>query len=260
MTAPIALLSDFGLTDPYVGQMKAALVSRAPEAPLIDISHGVEPFRIAQGAFFLAASRDHFPPGTVFLAVVDPGVGSARRAVALAAHDRFFVLPDNGLTALALTDPARSVAVDIGRTEVSSTFHGRDLFAPAAARLALGEPLGTLGSAIDPASLVRPAWSEPVVEEGRIRAAVVHVDHFGNAVLNLPESWRPRLAERMDLRLAGPAGGSVAVVDHYGELSGNAVGILAGSQGYLELSRNMSSVASSLGLSPGDEIVLVFAS
>ena len=184
MSAVITLLTDFGTADSYVAEMKGVLLRLAPGAVVVDATHDVAPGDIAAGAFLLGRTWPAFPVGTVHLAVVDPGVGTARRALAVDAGGHRFVGPDNGLLSRPLEAPnakAVSLATPPG---ASPTFHGRDLFAPAAARLALGAALRDLGPAVpDPVRLARP----PLVREGvDIVGVVVHVDRFGTLITNIP--------------------------------------------------------------------------
>jgi S-adenosylmethionine hydrolase len=187
----ITFLSDFGLQDDFVGTCHGVMKRIAPAAEIIDITHGVPPQQVLQGALILRNTLPYMPEG-VHLAVVDPGVGSHRRPLAIRSGDgRTLVGPDNGLLlpsadalggvaeAHELANPA--YALD----SVSRTFHGRDLFAPAAAHLALGVELAELGPPIDPQALVRLDVPEPEVGQNRIRATVLYVDHFGNIQLNL---------------------------------------------------------------------------
>src|SRR5918999_520277 len=147
----IAFLTDFGTRDHYVGAMKGAALSICPDATLVDISHDIAPHDILGGAVALAAAFKYFPPGTIFVAVVDPGVGSARRGIAATAADYRFVAPDNGLLTMAFHDTAPEIVVELtnpeyARPEISRTFEGRDRFAPAAAWLACGSGLGAVGA------------------------------------------------------------------------------------------------------------------
>ena len=187
----VTFLTDFGLDDDFVGTCHGVIKRIAPETQIIDLTHGIRPGRILQGALVLANTLPYMPAG-VHLAVVDPGVGSSRRPLALRdAEGRFYVGPDNGLLLPAaerfggvadaheLANPAYALE------RVSRTFHGRDLFSPAAAHLSLGVPLGELGPPIDPDELVRLDVPEPEVGESSIRASVLAVDRFGNAALNL---------------------------------------------------------------------------
>ena len=187
----ITFLSDFGLQDAFVGTCHGVMRRIAPEAQIIDITHGIPPQQVLQGALVLGNTLPYMPRG-VHLAVVDPGVGSHRRALAVRTGDgRLLVGPDNGLLlvaadALGGVDEAHELANPAYALDsVSRTFHGRDLFAPAAAHLALGVAPAELGPPVDPQALVRLDLPEPDVGQNRIRATVLYVDHFGNIQLNL---------------------------------------------------------------------------
>jgi S-adenosylmethionine hydrolase len=187
----VTFLTDFGLQDEFVGTCHGVVKSIAPDVDVIDITHGIDPQRVLQGALVLANTVPYMPMA-VHLAVVDPGVGSNRRPLALESADgRLFVGPDNGLLLLAADRQggiARAVTIEnreYALESVSRTFHGRDLFAPAAAHLALGVELAELGPPLDPADLVRIELPEPQVESGRIHAVVVDTDRFGNVQLNV---------------------------------------------------------------------------
>lgn len=251
-----ALLTDFGVSDPYAGQMKAVLLSRAGGVPVVDISHGVPPFSVSAGAFFLAASRRFFPKGTVFIAVVDPGVGSERALLCIQGKDHFLLGPDNGLLSLACRDMAKEGAVTAYEIAIPEkpphpTFHGRDILAPAAARLAGGAEPSELGPPLR-SPLRLPAWAEPEIFPSRFGIAILHVDRFGNCITNLPNS-QPLFPG--DSVLFDPARGRRAVLakaDHYAMLEPGAIGIIPGGQGYYEIAGNMFSAAGALGLTPGD--------
>ena len=187
----ITFLSDFGLQDDFVGTCHGVMKRIAPEAEIIDITHGIPPQQVLQGSLVLCNTLPYMPVG-VHLAVVDPGVGSHRRPLALRTADgRLLVGPDNGLL-LPAADTLGGVAEvhelanpEYALDSVSRTFHGRDLFSPAAAHLSLGVPLAELGPPIDPQALVRLDVPAPEVGQNRIRAVVLYVDHFGNMQLNL---------------------------------------------------------------------------
>jgi S-adenosyl-L-methionine hydrolase (adenosine-forming) len=187
----ITFLTDFGLQDDFVGTCHGVIATIAPDARVIDVTHGVRPGHVLQGALVLANTLPYMPAG-VHLAVVDPGVGSGRRALALRDEQgRFHVGPDNGLL-LPAVDAFGGVAeahelanADYSLQPVSRTFHGRDLFAPAAAHLAAGVPLEKLGPPVDPDALVRVEIPQPEVGQNRIRAVALVVDRFGNVALNL---------------------------------------------------------------------------
>jgi S-adenosylmethionine hydrolase len=183
----ITLLTDFGLTDPFAGIMKGVIAAEFPAALIIDLCHGIPPQSVAEAAFWLERSYAWFPPGSVHVAVVDPGVGSARRILALAAQDHYFLAPDNGLLATSLLAGAATVReVDLERVGLrprSATFHGRDVFAPLAARLASGAlPLAALGDPAEPNPCVLEA---PSNDGERITGSVVTIDRFGNLITNL---------------------------------------------------------------------------
>ena len=183
----ITLTTDFGLHDPFVGIMKGVILSICPSARLVDLTHDVEPQNILGGALALEAGWPYFPEGTVHLAVVDPGVGSARRALAVRARGHYLVGPDNGLLTPALMDAGwRAVALtapEYRLAEVSRTFHGRDVFAPAAAYLAAGVPLERLGPAVtDP---VRRPIPRSRLEDGALIGEVLAVDRFGNLLTSI---------------------------------------------------------------------------
>jgi S-adenosylmethionine hydrolase len=187
----VTFLTDFGLQDDFVGTCHGVIKRIAPDAEIIDITHGIRPGRVLQGALVLRNTLP-FMPGGVHLAVVDPGVGGSRRPLALRdAEGRLYVGPDNGLLLLAAERFGGVVAAhelaspEYALAHVSRTFHGRDLFSPASAHLALGVPLAELGPPIDPEALVRLDLPEPEVGPSRIRATVLGVDRFGNVALNL---------------------------------------------------------------------------
>lgn len=266
MTRPILFLSDFGLDDEYVGLCHAVIARVAPDAKVIDLHHGVPPHDVVTGARTLAQAVSYGPEDAVFLAVVDPGVGTRRRGVALQAGGVLLVGPDNGVlmeAASALGGVSAGVELEAGRVvswPVSDSFHGRDVFAPAAARLAAGAELGEVGQAIEPDTLTQAGlFSGPEIEQQRISGVVViGVDRFGNVRLG---------ARSEDLEAAGLeadelvllAGGTPVPVRRartYGELEPATVGLLVDSVGWLAVVRNGASAADHLGLRPGDEVAL----
>jgi S-adenosylmethionine hydrolase len=261
MTHPhFVLLTDFGLSDPYVGQMKGMLHRLAPGIPVFDLSHSVPRHDVRTGAFFLTAGIPHFPDGAVFLAAIDPGVGTDRALLCLYSDRRACVAPNNGLPALAAgnfpwsglvcVDP-HAVRRGLDLPPLSSTFHGRDVIAPLGARLALGEKAADFGRPMDMAELCAPAWSAPQRTEDGIRATVLHVDGFGNIVLNLAvEEWREAL-EAGNPRLPRHNGMPVPPCASYAQIPRESAGIISGSQGYLELACNRASAAKFFGLKAG---------
>src|SRR5438105_2815054 len=180
----VTLLTDFGLDDAYVGAVKGAILAVHTRTTVIDISHGVRPFAVLQGAFLLDTAWRSFPLGTVHVAVVDPGVGTSRKAIAFRAADHIFTGPDNGLFTF-LTEPISEMVELAAPPEAAPTFHGRDLFGPVAARLAAGTQLAEVGRLRHQEPLrLQDAWAAKVGEAWR--AQVLHCDHFGNVISNLP--------------------------------------------------------------------------
>ncbi len=238
-SSPIALLTDFGTRDGYPGIMRGVILGIALASPVVDLTHEIPPQDVATGAWVLSTAWRYFPRGTIFLAVVDPGVGTGRRAVALRAGERFFVGPDNGLFSLVTAQaPAEeAVALDNPRYQLaqpSATFHGRDIFAPAAAYLAASVPLAALGSPLAPESLVTIALPAPHREGDSLVGHVLHVDVFGNlitdfagtladALLSLPgvsfTLGGTRIADRATTFASGPAGKAFALRDSSGHLA-----------------------------------------
>jgi len=256
-------LTDFGLTDPYVGQMHAALTRLAPGAPLLDISHQVEPYGTAQAAFFLAASAPHFPADTVFICVVDPRVGTSRRILGAQIRGQSFLAPDGGLLDLLLDTPGlpeahifdlSAAAADYG---LSATFHGRDVFAPLAARLAAGGDMEAQGLPLARESVMQQTWAKPQAEAGAVLAHVLHVDHFGNCVLSLRQGF---LFTGQVAGLSLGPGESLRLrrVRAYAELGPGEPGLLLGSQGFYELAVNQDSAAMRLTLRPGDPLRILY--
>ena len=192
MPGALGLLTDFGLRDGYVGVMKAVALGIAPDAHFVDISHDIAPQDIEMGSWTLGMAWRYFAVGSVLVCVVDPGVGSERRAIALATAGRFFVGPDNGLFThvLARSPAERCVALTNAAyqlPEASATFHGRDIFAPCGAHLLAGAPLDALGEAVDPATLARlPIPIAPSWEGDMLVGRIAHVDHFGNLISDIP--------------------------------------------------------------------------
>jgi S-adenosylmethionine hydrolase len=253
----IALLSDFGVRDHYAGTMKGVVLSICPDATLVDVTHEVPPHDVLTGALQLAASYRYFPPGTVFLTVVDPGVGSSRRGIAAEAGDYRFVAPDNGLlTAVFQESPPKRV-VELterryARPTVSRTFEGRDRFAPAAAWLARGVQLTALGRAAH--DWQRLDIPQPVAAGEGLHGVVLIVDRFGNAVTNIDRRTWQRFAAGgpVDLRVGGTP--IPRLVDTYADIAPGEVCALFGSSDRLELAAHAASAAERLGAGPGTAV------
>lgn len=242
----VTLLTDFGTADGYVGEMKGVILSRAPEAVVVDITHDIAPQDVESGRLALARVWRRFPAGTVHVCVVDPGVGSSRDAIAVASDGRFLVGPDNGLLSPALlVAGARAVrlAVPAG---AAPTFHGRDVFAPAGAALAMGTPIDALGEpAVAP--IVRRTPEPRRLGDGSIRGEVIAVDRFGNAITNLVG----RRGGAVEVR-----GASLPVQRTYADSAPGAPVAVVGSTGLIELAVRDGSAAAALGLERGSEVVL----
>lgn len=268
----VTLLTDFGTRDYYVGAVKGTLLRLAPGATLVDLSHEIPQGDVEAASRLLAAAAPTFPPGTVHLAVVDPGVGSERRILAVGTAGHLFVAPDNGLLTPWLGGPAgdpggdgsppaadvRSVErEDLWLPAPGATFHGRDRFAPTAAALLRGEPPGELGPRLDapvriddepPRRARAPEGGEELV--GR----VVEVDHFGNLITNLPSAWLGD-AEPLRVEIAGRRVGRRVAC--YAELAPGEPGLLPGSRATLELSLPGESLAGRWGVGRGEAVRIV---
>lgn len=253
------LTTDFGLKDPYVAEMKAAILSLYPAAQIIDITHDVNKFNIRTGAYVLASAASYFPAGTIHVAVIDPGVGSQRRPIIIQTEKGFFVGPDNGLLNLAAEKQGIKEVWEITSghlmlNRVSSTFHGRDIFAPAAAHLANGVPLGEFGPVIG--DIMRPTFTKVIKDKGKLEGEVLHVDSFGNIITNIDErsfdySRRPTVQIelpkcKLQLKLSKT----------YTDVKLHQPLMLIGSQGYLEIAVNQGNAADQLQVKPGDKISL----
>lgn len=250
----VTLTTDFGLRDPYVAEMKGVILGLTGSVHLIDVTHDVPRHDITEGALALEAVAPFFPAGTIHLAVVDPGVGTARRGIAIAAGGQVFVGPDNGLFTPFLADDWRAFELaspDHRLTTVSRTFHGRDVFAPAAAHIARGLALERLGPPVtDP---VRLAWPRARKLAGTVAGTVVHVDRFGNLVTSIPADAVEALPPGAMIRVAGRV---VPLVGTYADLAPGRAGALVGSRNRLEIAVREGSAAARLGARRGTPVVI----
>jgi S-adenosylmethionine hydrolase len=254
MRPVITLLTDFGWADPYVGMMKGVIAGICPEANVIDVTHDVPPQDIRSGAFFLSRSFRYFPAGTIHVAVVDPGVGTARKPLALRAEGHFFIGPDNGILSLAAPRP-RAVTLTRAsyfRAEISHTFHGRDVFSPVAAHLAAGVALASLGR--PQKRIVRLKGMEPRRTARGLRAAVVSVDRFGNLITNLDgASWKSMRRPRL---VAGSFA-ATKLSPSYGAARRGELALILGGYGLLEIAARDASASKMLGLQAGALVELL---
>jgi|Deesub1362B_J571_1020462.scaffolds.fasta_scaffold00030_17 hypothetical protein len=252
----ITLLTDFGLADPFVGVMKGVILSINPRVQVVDITHQVRPQDIQEAAFLLWDSYRHFPPATVHVAVVDPGVGSQRLPIALSAQGHFFVGPDNGLFSPVLEALKEVVAIENPAYMLprpSRTFHGRDIFAPAAAWLTRGVALQELGPLLSKEALKRLPLAKARKEGQRVVGQIVHIDRFGNCISNIPAEMLQGL--RGPVVLA--AGRRLRLYEHYSQAEPLGAGALINSSGLLEVFLFRGSAAEGLGLRRGQEVEVV---
>ncbi len=247
MSRIITMLTDFGTADGYVGEMKGVLATGASGASLVDIAHDLVPHDIDGARLALARYWRKFPPGTVHVVVIDPGVGSGRAALAVESEQRFLVGPDNGVLSPALLHAGMRCVVLPVPSSAAPTFHGRDVFAPAAAELAQGIALDALG---DPCSdpVVRRTPEATRRADGAITGVVITIDRFGNAVTNL-------MARRGGVLAVGAHRLSVART--YADVEPGALVALIGSSGLVEIARRDGSAAAHLALTRGSEVVLL---
>ena len=246
----IALLTDFGLRDIYVGVVKGVLLGVAPGMPLVDITHDIAPQDVEEGAWLLHLAWPSFPEGSVFYCVVDPGVGSARRAIAIQVGAMYFVGPDNGLFTYLKPQASAAAVLDnprYHRAQVSSTFHGRDIFAPCAAQLALGTPLAALGSSLSPLDLVTLNSPQPFWREQTLVGRIIAIDRYGNLIADFPPDLAARILATPDaiLRLGGPDGPTITErASHYAAAkTDGAPFALRDSSGHLAIAARNASAA-----------------
>jgi S-adenosyl-L-methionine hydrolase (adenosine-forming) len=254
--AIITLLTDFGLRDHFVGSMKGVILSLTPDVNLVDISHLIPPQDVFTGAFTLGQAWQSFPSGTIHLAVVDPGVGTARKAIAASAGGHFFVAPDNGILTYVMEEEgfaAFEITADhYFRKPVSNTFHGRDVFAPIAAGIGKGIPLHQLGPELrQPVKLNIPAPKK--IKENLIQGVILSVDQFGNLITNLkPTDILPASKIVLSGQREIPN-----FCNTYNEGAPGEAFMLTGSTGYIELAVKNGSAASLLSLKAGAPIALI---
>ena len=254
MRPVIALLTDFGAADHYAGTMKGVILGICPDVTLVDITHDIPPHDVMAGALELAAAYKYFPVGTIFVAVVDPGVGSARRGVAADTGDYRFVAPDNGVLTQVLREAPAKKIVELterryARPTVSRTFEGRDRFAPAAAWIAKGTQFAALGRAVT--EIQKLEIPVPEIAPDTVRGVVLRVDRFGNLVTNIDRKTVERLGQGSAITIDAAGQRISRLVATYAELPADGVGALFGSTDHLELAAPSSSAAERLQLTRG---------
>jgi S-adenosylmethionine hydrolase len=251
---PIALLSDFGTRDWFVASMKGVILSINPAAVIVDITHDIPPGDIAAAAFNLLACHSSFPVGTIFVGVVDPGVGSRRAALAVRAGGYAFIGPDNGLFSLVIDNYYKCEIRSIEnrrcfQKEISSTFHGRDIFAPVGAYLSKGLAFGKLGPRLKTiAGLSMPSAARAIKKD--IVGSVIYIERFGNAVTNIPSSLAIQ-ASRIRVK-----GHTIPLCGCYSDVAKGKPVAVAGSCGFVEISVNSGNAAKKMNLSIGDKVIV----
>jgi S-adenosylmethionine hydrolase len=262
----VTLLTDFGLGDAYVGIMKGVILSIAPHVRMVDLCHGITPYEIPEAGFTLSQSYPYFPKGTIHLVVVDPGVGSERRALAVDAFGQRFIGPDNGVFSMLFREaasaaPGKKRAYKVreitnpkfGLPSPGNTFHGRDIFAPAAAHLAAGAKFSALGPSIEDA--LRQDWDLPIRTGKRFWQGVIFkADRFGNLVTNFRASDFPLAPGSFEMQAGIER--LQTMHPHYAAASPGELFLVEGSSGYWEISLNQASAARHLGLTSGSPLEL----
>ena len=253
----ITLMTDFGTSDHFVGVMKGVILNINPQVRIVDITHAIPPQDVYGAAFIVNSTCRYFPDGTIHVVVVDPGVGSRRRAIICQTDTAYFVCPDNGILSCVLGNDTAHRVVALGNadywlSEVSNTFHGRDIFAPVAAHLSRGISLGQFGDAVH--NVARLPIQIPQVTETAIEGSVIWIDHFGNLITNLTSDILESFG--IDNTFVIRAGGSEIYQLNfaYDESEKGECLAIIGSSGYLEISVNQGSAARVLGLKRDDVI------
>ena len=258
MARPIVtLMTDFGLKDPYVAEMKGVILGICPSAEIVDVSHEIEKFNTRMGAYVLASASPYFPKGTINVAVVDPRVGTERRGLCIETARGYFIGPDNGVLVLA----ARAQGIKYVRViknarfllpNVSHTFHGRDVFAPVAAHLAKGVNPSDVGP--ETRKMVVPEFAKVVKDKKRVTGEILHVDGFGNVVTNIAEKdIEGGVSRGSSLKVDGVQG-RLRLCKTYGEVEVGEPLALIGRHGFLEISVNQDDASKIFGLKIGDKI------
>ncbi|PXF59530.1 MAG: hypothetical protein C4B58_02855 [Deltaproteobacteria bacterium] len=255
----LAFLSDFGFKDPYVGIIKAVVLGINPALRIVDISHQVAPQDVISGSFILGSAFREFPPRTVFLAIVDPGVGSQRIGLLAVTEHYTFLAPDNGLLSMVFRYSKKVTCFSIENTHyfkrpVSDTFHGRDIFAPVAAHLSLGAEPHSFGPPCpDPVQL---PWPEPIVRDQYIKGEVIYIDGFGSLILNIPSKLiqhRKPVRKQFKVNIKGM---ELSIFNTYSDAAKDKPLALIGSSGFLEIAVNQGSAAEMFSADVGEPVVV----
>ncbi len=256
----ITLTTDFGLKDPYVAEIKAVILSLNPNAVIVDVTHQIEKYNIRMAAYVLASAAPYFPNGTIHVAIVDPGVGTRRRPIIVQTKHAFFVGPDNGILTLAAENQEIQQIHEIANSHlilqrVSNTFHGRDIFAPAAAHLACGVKPEEFGPELRQA--VKPEFAKVTRRKGALTGEVLHVDDFGNVITNInaKELSYIQVEEKVNVELPRCTL-RLKLGKAYAETKPNEPLAIIGSHDYLEIAVNQGNAALKFKTKPGDKITI----
>jgi len=257
----VTLTTDFGLRDSYASEMKAVILSISPNVRVVDITHQIDKFNVRMGAYVLASAVPRFPEGTVHVAVVDPGVGTRRRPIIVQTDKFFFVGPDNGVLALAVKDMGGKARVycltnsEFMLPKVSSTFHGRDIFAPAAAHLAKGIPPAEFGPEIH--QMLSPKFAKIIKRRDSLEGQVIHIDDFGNIVTSFTEKESKTMKTKDKLIVkVGNTELELKLCKAYADVEGQQPLAIIGSHDFLEISVNQGDAASIFKVRVEDKVVL----
>lgn len=260
MSKIIALLTDFGYKDGFAATLKGVIYTICPEVQIVDISHEVKAYNILEASWILTNSFNFFPAGTIFVCVVDPGVGSERKKLLVQTDKYYFIAPDNGLLTGVINKSTVIKIISLDNNsfwlpEISNSFHGRDIFAPVAAHLASGlNPVDSFGSPVAADSLKKLPLPEPVCLNNQIKGTIVYIDNFGNVITNIPGSWLSSnnvLIKIKDLELNG-------IENCYTNVESGKCLALIGSHNYVEISVNGGRVCDLFDISVGEHIIIEF--
>ena len=262
MTPAIAMITDFGLHDPFAGVMKGVIRSIGSKSEIIDVTHGINAGDIKSAAIALSMSFRYYPEGTIFLVVIDPGVGTRRRPIAVTVSGKIIVCPDNGIISFVVSEYPEWSAVHLNRTEfflpkISSTFHGRDIFAPIAAHLSMGTPVSDLGSGIGDVTTMQ--IPQAIAGERHIQGEVIYIDGFGNLITNISEAAVAEWAHDSKSSNFKIHTGSVEIIgisESFSNVSAGKPLTVFGSFGMLEVAVNGGSAAALAGSSIGAKVLL----
>jgi S-adenosylmethionine hydrolase len=263
MAQLITLITDFGVADTYVGVLKGVILSINSSCNIVDITHQIPPQDVREACFALNISHSYFPKGTIHLVIVDPGVGSQRRPLVIETQEYFFIGPDNGVFTAILVNPGLKSVIEITNTqyfltEVSRTFHGRDIFAPVAAHLANGFPLSRFGTPVSDYVLLD--WPQPsVMNPGEVWGTIIHIDRFGNLVTNFSRAYTEQITGNPGFRIECAGKVITQIVPSYAHAQPGELCGVFGSNNYLEISVSHGSARDILNARPGDCVKIITA-